>query len=175
MVYKCCILECKTNLPNGPKGKLAEFPDDEELKQIWVRFVNRKNWKPTEYSRICLNHFDESFIKQGKKKRFLIRNLKPVPTIHTDTVSPPSLLSSVTCPRKLPQKRSAINDKLNKKLFQEDVIQSIDDFSDKNSPDGFSFNKLDDAAIYYRLVFESNVPQVKESIRINNELHVSLS
>ena len=100
-------------------------------------------------------------------------NLNPVLTIHTDTVLPPSLLSSVSPPRKAPVKR---NNELSKNLFQEDVVRTVSDFSNENCPIDFSFNKLDDSVIFYRLVFSENgVPQVKESIRICSDLRVSLT
>ena len=105
MVYKCCIVECKTDSAGGMSHfpKFANAPD-EDLNSIWVRFVNRKHWTPTKYSRICLEHFDERYIKQGKIKRYLNMTLKPVPTIHKDTVSPPSLLASVSRPRMPPRR-----------------------------------------------------------------------
>ena len=42
--------------------------------------MNRKDWSPTAHSVICTDHFEEKF-----------RNLHPVPTIHNDSKSNPSL------------------------------------------------------------------------------------
>ena len=94
----CCVAECKTNTPSasGTKRPTSKFPEfsrhaDKELSRQWERFVNRKNWMPTKFTRICLNHFDDRFTKIVGTKKVLMMDLKPIPTIHTDTVSPPSL------------------------------------------------------------------------------------
>ena len=42
------------------------FPEDQQLKQKWTSFVNRKNWSPSAHSAICINHFEGKFIKRGK-------------------------------------------------------------------------------------------------------------
>ena len=54
MGYKCCILQCKTNQPNGEKGSVAEFSTNEEDKQAWIRFVDRRDCVCSKHSRLCL-------------------------------------------------------------------------------------------------------------------------
>ena len=65
MPDKCCVVGCKTNYIDGPKNSVLYFPQDEELKKKWIRFVNRKNWTPTKHSVICAERFsdDRSFFK----------------------------------------------------------------------------------------------------------------
>ena len=134
MGYKCCILQCKTNYATtGEKGNCAEFPKDEELKQQWIRFVKRKDWVCTKYSRLCLLHFDERYIKVGKSNRYLNRKLNPVPTIHTDRKTPPSLLVSVTKPRDAPVDRGSYQPAINTELFpiDNDTVRSSNDFTER--------------------------------------------
>ena len=44
--------------------------------------MNRKDWLPTAYYVICIDHFEEIFIKRGKKMSTLVPwQMHPVPTI----------------------------------------------------------------------------------------------
>ena len=68
MPDKCCIIGCKTNYIDGPKNSVFYFPQDEELKKKWIRFVNRKKWTSTKHSVICAEHFSDDLIISHKKK-----------------------------------------------------------------------------------------------------------
>ena len=54
-----------------------------ELRKKWIKFVNRKNWFPTEYSGVCSAHFDPKFIKHGVRMT-LIYDLNLIPTIYSN-------------------------------------------------------------------------------------------
>ena len=70
--------------------------------------------------------------------------LHPVPTIHNDPKSNPSLLRTPTIPRKSPRKRKIGVDKL--VLFQTaDKIVDIDSISGQNPPENFTFKRLDNS------------------------------
>ena len=56
--------------------------DNPELRQRWIRFINRADWKPTKHSRICENHFEEKFLRRDKRLRLVSKELNPVPTIY---------------------------------------------------------------------------------------------
>ncbi|KAG1660093.1 THAP domain-containing protein 1 [Nymphon striatum] len=73
MVYKCAAFGCRS----GYKGETADrilsfhkFPlKDPELMQRWLRRLQRKNFVPTENSRLCSLHFDDSsFVLQTTDK-----------------------------------------------------------------------------------------------------------
>ncbi|KAG1651616.1 THAP domain-containing protein 1 [Nymphon striatum] len=73
MVYKCAAFGCRS----GYKGETADrilsfhkFPlKDPELIQRWLRRLQRKNFVPTENSRLCSLHFDDSsFVLQTTDK-----------------------------------------------------------------------------------------------------------
>ena len=68
------------------RKKLFFLPDekkDYDLRQRWIRFVNREGWKPSKKSCICRKHFELHYYKTGAegKQYRLIKKLKPVPTI----------------------------------------------------------------------------------------------
>ena len=79
MVHACPVLKCpnssqKTELH---KGLVAyKFPDDEELRQKWIKGINRDpaTWKPNKSAMVCMLHFSSkcfvlpgnAFTKTGK-------------------------------------------------------------------------------------------------------------
>ena len=114
MPDKCCVFNCRSNYDNGPKETVFFFPDekkDYDLRQRWIRFVNREGWKLSKKSCICRKHFESHYCKtgaQGKRYR-LVKKLKPVPTIFDPEESHLSaeskhLKSPVSVPRNYQQK-----------------------------------------------------------------------
>ena len=54
------------------KFPLLRFPlKNPELNRKWIGFVNRRDWAPTRRSGICFKHFEEKFLKVGKRATFL--------------------------------------------------------------------------------------------------------
>ena len=78
-------LNLKENVPS------FHFPSEEthsELRKEWIKFVNRpSNWKPSKSSVICIKHFEDRFIINGKRRKTLNMKLNPVPSIHSEEVS----------------------------------------------------------------------------------------
>ena len=95
------------------KTTVFSFPKVEHLRKIWIKFVNSKDWEPTNSSYICIKHFEDKYYQKGQgNKRFrLIKTSKPVPTIFDP--SNPNCQNSAACqvtspvsiPRKSPRKR----------------------------------------------------------------------
>ena len=56
MPWYCCAVGCKNR-----QGKSAErfyrFPTEVQKREAWIAAIKRKNWVPTEYSRVCSAHF----------------------------------------------------------------------------------------------------------------------
>ena len=104
-------------------SSLFSFPEEESLRKIWIKFVNRKDWEPTPSSFICIKHFEEKYYRKGKNDKCyrLTNTLKPVPTIFNPNIqtskcsSSSHIISPVTVPRRSPRKR----------IFQEDQYQSF--------------------------------------------------
>ena len=85
MPDECCV-NCWSNYGNGPKETVFFFHNekkDYDLRQRWIRFLNREGWKPSKNSCICRKHFESHYYKTGTrgKRCRLIQKLKPVPTI----------------------------------------------------------------------------------------------
>lgn len=47
----CCVVNCKNSVRKG--FRLYRFPMDEKRRKNWADIICRKNWKPTNASRIC--------------------------------------------------------------------------------------------------------------------------
>ena len=174
MVNKCCVPKCHSGY-SSVKRKVASFhfPKDTGLKTAWIRFVNRKDWQPTENSVVCELHFEDKFLNKGK--RCTLKNINPIPTIY-----PKELLELPSC---LPTSQSKRNPP-RKRFFQEDELQSFrkvdvinfEQLTDKVSPPGFEYRKLEYSVIYYNLQFDESkqFPKVLEIIKIDSSLRVKL-
>ena len=56
MVISCCSIGC-TNRQGKGRVKFFRFPANQSRKNQWIAAIKRKNWTPSEYSRICSAHF----------------------------------------------------------------------------------------------------------------------
>ena len=67
MVYKCCIVNCRSNYTVEESTTVFPFPKEKDLKKRSIKFVNRSliNWEPTSPSYICIKHCAEKY-KKGK-------------------------------------------------------------------------------------------------------------
>ena len=72
MVIKCVVTNCTTGYKTYQKKASFYFHEDQELR-IWIYFVIRKDWLPTAHSVICINHFEEKFIKHCKKRQHMFQ------------------------------------------------------------------------------------------------------
>ena len=91
MVKTCVIVNCRTGYKKR-QHKVSYIPEkfpvfcfplkNQELNKKWITFVNRKDWTPTQYGGICSKHFEERFLKVGKRTT-LRWNLEPVPSIYS--------------------------------------------------------------------------------------------
>ena len=59
----CAVDGCTTGYnPSHKRGtekkcQLFNFPKSARIKNLWVDKINRQNWQPSYYSRVCLKHF----------------------------------------------------------------------------------------------------------------------
>ena len=191
MGYKCCVFGCSSGKDSEKKKRyenqtkeeeisVFSFPDEEkepELRRKWIRFVNRKDWSPTKFSKVCEKHFDEKYIKRGQRPR-LIRSLDPVPTLNDNVPDlPPSILPTPQpLPRKLPTKRGLTTEDELKKFREMDKIENFNELNESCAPEGFLFKRGPDFVIYFNLEEENEfgIPFVNVSIRIDSNLRVNL-
>ncbi|XP_026807703.1 THAP domain-containing protein 2-like [Rhopalosiphum maidis] len=72
MPYKCCADGCSSK--DGVVGsttKLFRFPIDELRRQKWVHSIQRDNFIPTKFSRLCSLHFNKSEFVEAPEKLIL--------------------------------------------------------------------------------------------------------
>ena len=83
MVNKCCVYGCDSNYESSNVKNVAvfAFPSVEKkpkLGKIWITFVNRKDWNPSKWSKICEFHFEMSCFNEGKQRKRLNWSVDPV-------------------------------------------------------------------------------------------------
>ena len=123
MVSKCMVFGCNSGYStSNEKVSAFEFPfKDPELLEKWIKFVDRRDWKPNKNSVISIKHFKEEFITRVKQKT-LKKDMKPYPTICTEkALKCPSNLKISAVPRKAPKvhvfQKDEIEDFKNKIIF----------------------------------------------------------
>ena len=47
MVNKCCVVECRSNYKGEKIVSVFSFPSDEHIKNLWIKFVNSREWQAT--------------------------------------------------------------------------------------------------------------------------------
>ena len=134
------------------RGKKPSFllPENTDLRKRWIYFVNPKDWIPTKNSVICINHFEDKFIKQGKQRSKLIWELHPVHIIHVQNdmeASPQiSTLRTPIIPRRSPRKRPLGTDVL--QAFRiKDKVTGFDSFTHVHAPVNQSFKRHENTVI----------------------------
>ena len=50
MVFKCCVVNCRSNYAEEEKTTVFSFTKEEHLRKIRIKFVNTKDWEPTNSS-----------------------------------------------------------------------------------------------------------------------------
>ena len=123
MVYKCRVVDCRSNYAGEERTTVFSFPKEESLRKIWIKFVNRKGWETTPPSFIYIKLFEENYYRKGKNNKHhrLTKSLKSVPTIFNPNIqtsqcsSSSHIISPVTVPRRSPRKR----------IYQDDQYQSF--------------------------------------------------
>ena len=182
MVYKCCVVKCRSDYAGEDCTTVFLFPKDEHLRNRWIKFVNRKDWKPTSSSYICTKHFEEKYYKKGENdKRFrLNKKLKPVPTIFdptkvsTSSSTVSNLTSPISIPRRSPRKRTYQEDEY-EKFLKTDLIKDFSEINETFSPPGYLFEQHDDHIIFYKLTENNDsIPEITDFIRVDKNLHVKL-
>ena len=116
MRFKCAVVCYKTGYSSGPRRALFQFPEKDTLRAKWVEFVNRKDFVVTESSRICIDHFESTYLSLGKERARLNYSLNPIPTIHPTSIAKSQLVIPIRA-RKSPKLRVFQKDELS--LFKD--------------------------------------------------------
>ena len=97
MGFKCAVVGCKTGYSSGPQRALFQFPEKDTLRAKWVEFVDRKDFVVTESSRICIDHFESTYLSLGKERARHNYSLNPIPTIHPTSIAKANQLFPSEC------------------------------------------------------------------------------
>ncbi|KAJ6648098.1 hypothetical protein Bhyg_03323, partial [Pseudolycoriella hygida] len=62
MGRKCCVPSCVTNVTFKTAGSCFRFPSNAQRKEIWLRAIPRDDPFNTDYTGVCIQHFDSKFI-----------------------------------------------------------------------------------------------------------------
>ena len=57
--------------------KIFRFPKSEELRNCWLRFVDRQKFQPSQWSTVCSLHFEPDCFIPNKKRRVLKNGAVP--------------------------------------------------------------------------------------------------
>lgn len=182
MVNKCAVFGCKRGYESKEQQNYEYhafyFPSGENKEHLlpaWVKFVNRKDWKPTKNSVICEFHFEGNLINKGN--RWTLKwKVNPVPTLFTDEMneSPKSLQPPhAPPPRKPPMKRNYQEDEINT-FLSHDIIKDFSEIDEKHAPTGFSCKKTNDHVVFFNLSYVDGFPVILESIKVDKNLNVQL-
>ena len=92
--YKTTKAEKAAGLGDYIKKSVFTLPDNPDLCSRWLKFANRENLKlpspgSSTYAEddscgICIDHFEEKYIKFGKSRNRLDSNQQSVPTTQTN-------------------------------------------------------------------------------------------
>ena len=86
----------------------------------------------------------------------------------------PSIMPTISIPRKSPKKRLFREDEFSK-FLDKDLIKDFSCVNESLCPAGYSCTKYEDHVVYYKMeISEKSIPCVTETIRVDNLLHVQL-
>jgi hypothetical protein len=101
--YYCCMTDCSNFTGKfGRFGKtvtLHKLPSNPSLKRAWIIAISRKNWRATNYTRVCSDHF-----KNGIGPNYFDREKVP-----TEFLAHKPIDTTEKTPRKPPKERTPSN------------------------------------------------------------------
>lgn len=177
MGNKCRVKGCTTNYQNYDSGAVFKLPKEPEIRQRWIKFLNRNDVDKLKGVFVCEKHFEDKFLNKNQTRTCLNKSMLPVPTLQSKEDNCGSAICTNLKLRKPPTER----------IFQSDQFEqfkhhdSISDFNEINEfllkilPEKFNFSKNEDCAIFYKLETSYfSVPEVTYCLKINKNLNVQL-
>ena len=159
MVNTCVVVYCKTGYKKrqhetnviSEKFPVSRFPlKNPGLNRKWIRFVNRSDWTPTRSSDICSKHFEEKFLKVGKRAT-LRWELQQVPSIYSGNESiPPSVVPTPKTQKKPPSRVTALSNQLDD-FNGHDKISDFSSIDQSLCPSGYKLQTDKRRAVFYIL------------------------
>jgi len=204
MVNKCAAFGCKSGYKSHETDSSVtfhRFPNDPELREKWRRANPRKDFVPTEHSRLCSLHFhpsdfvdvrtDKNVARLKKKpEKPLRRQLKEgaVPSVFPNA---PSYLSKSPAAGRTTTKAASSSrraDEVRKLAELETSFSSSDDISilsladvqaklqaETAVPTGFTYTLVDDSLFVYLLEINTDIPKLAACIAVKSDKTVACS
>ncbi|KAG1663588.1 THAP domain-containing protein 1 [Nymphon striatum] len=166
MGFKCAAFGCNSGYKSqtsGPTVSFHMFPlNDSELLKLWQSKIQRKDYSPTENSRLCSLHFCDSWFTVARSDTNASRARSKMPVLPRrrlmDKAIPtifPNCPSYMSHENMLPRSKNATSENRVKEsnnqltnsisqMFEADVIQNIDKIlrkleSEESIPAGFNW------------------------------------
>jgi len=205
MGFKCAAYGCKSGYATNTTGETVTFhafPADPQLRDQWIRTNPRKDFIPTQFSRMCSLHFREcDFLdirRDSNKSRLKTKSEKPTRRLLRRGVVPsvfanvPAYLSQSTggTPRTTKRAASASRreqeakrlDELEASFHASDDITSLSNSeiidnlkADSTVPEGYLFSAIDERLLLYLLQTINDVPKVVCCVCLQRDLRVVCS
>ena len=184
MVNTCVVACCKTEYKKRQhkinvipeKFPVFRFPlENPALNRKWIRFVNRRDWAPTRRSCVCSKHFEEKFLKVGKRAT-LRWELQPVPSIYSGNESiSPSVMPTPKAQKSPSSRVTALPNQLDD-FNDHDKISDFSSIGKSLCPSGYKFQIDKNGAVLYKLknCKTFDIPTDTEAMVIDNDHHVKL-
>lgn len=173
MTRKCCVPGCNSNYKSAKENIKSTFSfPNSELRQQWIRKIPRKDWTPTKFSYVCIDHFDESQVQRVQTFRNKDNNIVEVPLRYPKLINgavphifqntPAYLSTPAILPRSDPEQRrkelaerydEEVNQFLNNDMICsfEDLIQNYTQKCCVSKWNSILRSKPEDALLFYLL------------------------
>ncbi len=203
-MVKCVAPGCKSGYDSNRDDdkkegiSLFRFPKDPGILQMWLRAIPRDQWEPSQNSRVCSRHFNDSDYVQAstdtntsrKRKNpdgdLVLRRLKDdaVPSIFPNL---PSYLTRAAPPARSEaatslSRQAKVQERLKVQedaFLAKDMISSLDQLREKRHeltvPKGTDFIDRGNAIIFLSFNDQLRPPTVQYHMHINDRLQVEMS
>ena len=146
MPRRCCVPRCTSNYDSCKNDGLVStfsFPNEENLRQSWVRAIPRKYWTPSRSSVVCAKHFvptdiirtervvdkdgnvSQQVLKRPKLMEGATPNTFPNLPIYLSTPAP----KSRTNPEARRRKEHERHEEATQAFMNSDLLKNYDDLS----------------------------------------------
>lgn len=194
MPETCCVPCCRSNykptkkeLQSSSGAKIEyvpvfRFPGELELKQTWIRKINRQNFNYTTKSVVCVKHFRETDIIRREDSRKLQLKSDAVPSVFPGQPKYFTVAVSTSSRSNPEERRADYEADFNKKYdewLNEDIIPTYDAFREnvrsKVSLNGKWGIHVDSSkTILYTFNFDEAIPRIETSIKITVDLSIEI-
>lgn len=193
----CCVPFCKSgyrNFKSKKKISFHAFPIDTTLRKKWIRAISRKDFTPSNFSKVCSRHFQDTDFENERsdtntrRRKGVLKQKKLKPQI-VPSVFPsyPFYLQGATSHERIRHSSSENrlqmeNDRLQRNIdnfINEDVVNDLASLKNRfeeisEKPSGFFLcPSSDNTKLYYIKVITDPYPIIVSSLIVNSDMSFS--